>query len=362
MLRVTNNDCTYTIRPGDTQADVCRDFGVTVQALRAVNPGMDWRGGGRVAIPGHECLLPRGTRGRGMRDVNPNSVGMSLVPVGARVKVQIATAGTGLGAGQVASAIAYLTGLYDVSIGNGSVLSILMKRKSTIQYPLSSYAADAVLALTTNAGIPASALTSITAAIYDYGTSTPVVTTPTFNYGAIANTPVNPGDQVKVTLGSVSSFTSALGTNQERGSRIANLLAGTYQVDGVDVNGVGSFGGYVNVLVTATRPTTLANVAADVNRAVSTVYSVSQAAGQIGAQFYSRAPAGSTATPGVRPNAVTDSPMPVLFGSPTAPGAPATPGLLDGLTNALGLNTGIPATGLIVAVVAGIVLLVVMKT
>lgn len=368
-LRVTNSDCTYTVRPGDTQAEVCRAFGVSVGQLRAVNPGLIWRGGARVSIPGHECLMPRnaaglGGRGRGMGDASPSTIPASLVPAGARVKIQVTTYGSGLGAAQTAAATASLTqqGIQVDNITNGTVVSFLLK-KSSASY-LNTYAWAVWLALDA-AGIPVSNRAGITAAIFDYGAGQPTSGgSPVINTG-ISSAPVNPGDQVKVTL-QASSFTSGLDTNDNRATRIANLLAGIYQVDGVDVRGVGSFGGYVQVLVTATRATTLAYIAADVNRAVSAVYSVSQTAGSISAQFYTRAVVGSAApTPGVQPGAIVQTPYPQIFGTgPTAgnPNAPATPGILDGLTNALGLSTGIPATGLIVAVVAGVVILITLKT
>lgn len=366
MLRVTNNDCTYTVRPGDSQADVCRSFGVSVNALRAVNPGMQWRGGARVMIPGHECLMPKR---RGMGDYSALTLPLTAVGANDQVKVTVKCRYNSSPVA-IASAVGQLTAFligknYEViSVDANSVatsgtgwLYVLVRPRFLTNLSQIAQNVDYAVGYAGFGKIMGSDY--ITAEIYARGsggtpTQTPVAT-PVINYGAIPNTPVNPGDQVKVQLQLTynQTYVTSDGT---MAARIANLLASRYQVIKVDTDAVSLFGGYISILVAATVPTTLANIAADCNAAASSVASINQSAGAIGASFYSRAAAGSPAPiAGVNANAVAP-------GSPTGGPAASSGGILDDISNALGLNTGLPATGLIVAVVAGVVLLVVLKT
>jgi len=397
-LRTLNSECAYTVRSGDTLAAIAADFGVSIPDLRDANGlgvGAQISAAQRLFIPGHTCLVQpvivaTGTYGgrrwggggwhggnhhghhgggghhwngggthmgsggmHGLADAS--AVPTTPVPMGSTVKVQFNAAGAT--ASQLEAfkstllAFGYaVTGL-DGPGWLSPVVSVLMTQSliapggvTLRQYAQAAFNAAMSVGIVTQG-------TAFTAGIYTTGSGSPVggSVTPIMTGAGVPATAVNPGDQVKVQLYISRFFPSTTQATESQRASIAQSLGASYRVLGIDLTPVNEV---VSILVQAPNMTTLAAIASAANYAVSSAgLSVSQSAGGVTAAIYQRATPGAYVPPAGVPDTLPPSGGGVDIG-----------GLFDSAANAIGLSTGLPLTGAVVAGIAVIGLIILLKT
>lgn len=353
-LRAIKTECgTYMVQAGDTLASIAGAFHTTPAAIIRANRlgGMRIVIGQGLAIPGY-CPLPS-ARGVGMQDAFYDLTHLNWdvpVPLGATVKLQFnAASATADQLNQFKFQM--MARGYNVSSIQGPgylspVVSVLVQNMLNVlgNYTLLRYANDGTVAV--QAAIPGASVINA-AGIYSYGSSAPPANQPGSAPGAgasIPNTPVAPGDQVKVFFNAHSNSVLAGASRTAAQSRITNLLAAEYRVIEVNIDAIGNFSGYGYVIVQAVNATTLPTVASAVNYAASMAgLSVHQGPGDITASIFRQG-------------------LPVV--GPGGPDAPpgGQPGIFDDLAKTIGLSTGLPLTGAVVAGIIVIGVLIFLKT
>lgn len=336
-LRAINSECgTYTVRPGDTLSGIAAAFHTTVRALVQTNRlgGMRIVVGQPLTIPGYPCAVAAtGARQPGMQDGDAGAW-LDLV-LGCLYYVR-----QGDTPARVAAHFGTTIAAMRALPYNGPSFDSNWYVGKRLQIP--GYGCVGGDQGTIIAGIGGSGGTGPLTGSGGAGSVT----------GTVPATAVGPGDQVKITLrATLGAVFWTSGNREQLVNRVKNRLGNTYAVINAEADTVGYTAGYINILLQAVTATTLANIAADCNYACTAAgFSVYQQPGDITAFIYLRG----------QPVRAAGAPLVELNpdGTPKAPSA----GIFDQLAEDIGLKTGLPLTGAVVAGIVVIGVIVFLKT